>query len=181
MYHFVALFRKGRLNLVVLLVFLMSGLIGCKQSDSSATEKSDQTISSDSLQLNNIHFNDLNGNSIQLSDFEGKRVLLHFWATWCKPCIEEMPELERVRPLLEKENFQLLLVSEESAETIKAYEKKSNFDLEFLRYDGALSDLKIYALPATFVFNEKGEKVREISGKMNWDSEETITQLISLP
>ncbi|PZX48317.1 peroxiredoxin [Algoriphagus chordae] len=154
--------------------------MGCEQSTSSISTSAAEKVSSDRSSINSLLFKDLEGNTIAISDFKGKRVLLHFWATWCKPCLEELPDLEQVKPFLEKENYQLLLVSEESLEEIIEFQKKKGFDFQFVRYEGALSDLKIYALPATFILNEKGEKVMEMSGKMDWDSELTIKELTEL-
>lgn len=120
---------------------------------------------------------DLEGNEISLIDFKGKKVLLNFWATWCRPCVEEMPSLERLKQVLEKENYVLLLASEQSEKELREFKTKTNAKLNFIRYTGAFSELNIYALPTTFIFNEKGEKIAEITGASDWESPEIINKL----
>ncbi|MEO9512127.1 MAG: TlpA disulfide reductase family protein [Flavobacteriaceae bacterium] len=122
-------------------------------------------------------YEDLEGNQILLTNYKGKRILLNFWATWCKPCIEEMPALLRSKNILDKENYIFLLASDQSVEKIKAFKEKHNLDFNFIRFTGSLSQLRIYALPTTFIYNESGEKVDEISGAALWDSQQMIDKL----
>lgn len=162
------------------LVFGLFVLFGCKKSESSTEDIQDQETLTESTAVNTLTFKDLEGNQVQLDDFNGKKVILHYWATWCKPCIEELPALARVEPKLEDENYVLLLVSEHSVDEIQAFKEKKNFDFEYIRYEGALSELNIYALPTTIIYNEKGDKVEELSGRMDWDSEQLFNQLTAL-
>jgi thiol-disulfide isomerase/thioredoxin len=122
-------------------------------------------------------FVDLEGNPISLNDYKGKKILLNFWATWCRPCIEEMPSLERAMALLKEDNYVFLLATDESVETINNFKVQTNVKLNFIRYTGTLSQLKIYALPATFIYNEQGKEVTVIRGAAEWDSPEMIKKL----
>ncbi|WP_158974836.1 TlpA disulfide reductase family protein [Cellulophaga sp. L1A9] len=122
-------------------------------------------------------FVDLEGNPISLNDYKGKKILLNFWATWCRPCIEEMPSLERAMALLKEDNYVFLLATDESVETINNFKVQTNVKLNFIRYTGTLSQLKIYALPATFIYNEQGKEVTVIRGAAEWDSSEMIKKL----
>ena len=88
--------------------------------------------------------------------------------------------LVKAHETLEKNKFRVLLVSEESAEEITSYLKKKEIHLESVRYNGALSDLKIHALPATFVYNGNGEKIFHKSGRIDWDSQEEMQQILNL-
>ena len=120
---------------------------------------------------------DVAGNTFELSDYKGKRILLNYWATWCKPCIEEMPSMVEAQTLLEKENYIFLLASDQSMEKIKAFQEKKKFDLRFVKFNGSLASEEITALPATFIYNEKGEKVERIDGATEWNSPEIIQKL----
>lgn len=120
---------------------------------------------------------DLEGKEIFLADFQGKKLLINFWATWCRPCIEEMPSLMRLKEVLEEENYVVLLASEQSEKVIKDFTTQNGFTLNFVRYTGAFTDLNVYALPTTFIFNEQGVKIAEITGASDWDSLEMITKL----
>ncbi|WP_405268462.1 TlpA family protein disulfide reductase [Cellulophaga sp. Ld12] len=122
-------------------------------------------------------YTDLEGNPISLNDYKGKKILLNFWATWCRPCVEEMPSLERAMALLKEDNYVFLLATDESIETINNFKAHMNVKLNLIRYTGALSQLKIYALPATFIYNEQGKEVNVIRGAAEWDAPEMIKKL----
>lgn len=120
---------------------------------------------------------DLNGKEVQLSDFKGKRILVNYWATWCGPCIKEMPALARAEQILKENNYVFLLITDESIEEILTFKSSINNDFNFLKLNGSIESLGVYALPTTFVYNEKGEKIKEIVGAVIWDSNEMITSL----
>lgn len=165
---------KSKIFIVILMISI---LCSCKQKGESTVVPTN--IQSDSLktQFTKSLFVDLEGNHISLTDYKGKRILLNFWATWCRPCIEEMPALSRLKNILGKENYIFLLASDQSTEKIKAFREEHDFDFTFIRFTGSLPQLKIYALPTTFIYNESGEKIDEITGTATWDSQQTINKL----
>lgn len=122
-------------------------------------------------------FEDINGNPVELNDFKGKKVLLNFWATWCRPCIEEMPALLRAQEELATDNYVVLLASDQSMEKIKAFRDKKKFDFTYLKFNGALADMKVNALPATFIYNEEGMFRNRIDGATEWDSPKVLDKL----
>jgi thiol-disulfide isomerase/thioredoxin len=146
-------------------------VLGCKDSQNSKV----------SNMLNNLeNLVDLNEEPFDVSNLKGKKVLVNYWATWCAPCKKEMPDLLEAQEILSKENYVFLLVSDESKEQIQEFENKFRYDFTFLRSPESLSNIGIYAMPTTFVFNEKGKKVEEIIGATEWSSKEMITKLKEL-
>jgi peroxiredoxin len=122
-------------------------------------------------------FEDLEGNPIELSDYKGKRVLVNYWATWCRPCIEEMPDMEKAQTILEQDNYVFLFASDQSVKKIKAFEEARGFQLDFIKFNGMYAAENVSALPATFIYNEVGEQVFRFDGGLKWDSPEMIEKL----
>lgn len=122
-------------------------------------------------------YEDLEGNPIELSDFKGKKVVVNYWATWCRPCIEEMPSMLRAQELLTNDNYVFLLASDQSIEKIKEFKDKKKFEFTFLKFTGSLADMQINALPATFIYNEAGEFANRVDGITEWDSQEMLDKL----
>lgn len=117
----------------------------------------------------------------QLADFKGQHVLLNFWATWCAPCVEEMPALEKLHQRLRPHGFTVVAVSTDTAETettkIEAFLRKLNVTFPILRdADQAIS--KEYGardLPATFLLNPNGEVIAAAKGARDWASAQALS------
>ncbi|TLP81439.1 TlpA family protein disulfide reductase [Maribacter sp. ACAM166] len=122
-------------------------------------------------------YEDLEGNAVALSDYRGKRILLNYWATWCRPCIEEMPDLLKLQTVLEQENYVFLFASDQSVKKIQAFKTARGFDFKFIKYNGTYPEQQISALPVTLIYNEAGEQVSRFDGGMSWDTPEMIEQL----
>ena len=125
-------------------------------------------------------YTDLSDNPIKLSDYKGKKILLNFWASWCVPCIQEMPAMLKAQNILEKENYIFLLASDESIEKILRFKNKTQYNFNFIKFTGALAQQNIYVLTTTIIYNEKGEKIEKITGAVKWDSKEMIDKLKNL-
>lgn len=106
---------------------------------------------------------DLDGNPLSIEKFKGKVVLLDFWATWCKPCIVEMPNVKRIYDMYQKEGFEIIGISLDSKRTaLESYIKKN--DIKWPQFfDGAAwnneiaTKYKVRSIPATFLLDRKGK------------------------
>ncbi|MFL0061811.1 TlpA family protein disulfide reductase [Tenacibaculum maritimum] len=116
------------------------------------------------------NFTDLNGNAVFLKEYQGKKVLLCFWAAWCRTCLKEIKLLQENKEKLERNNCKVLLASNESIETITQFQKEHHIDFKFIRYRGNLADLEIHTLPTTIMYNEQNKQVQKIVGMLNLDS-----------
>ncbi len=161
----------------ILWVLLLGMFLGCKETAKKHTVDSVKVSEPESKIPSDVLFEDLEGHPVALADYTGKKVLLNYWATWCRPCIEEMPSLLRSQVLLEKENYVVLLASDQSVETIKKFKQVRGFDFKYLKFNGSLAEQQIDALPVTFIYNEAGEQVEKILGGVEWDAPETIEML----
>lgn len=130
----------------------------------------------ESFQLKTL-FVDLNNNPVDITQYKGKRIVLNYWATWCGPCIKEMPALKIAEDLLENHNYAFLLVSDETISKISDFKMNKKFDFNYLKSVKSIETLGIYSLPTSYIFDENGKKIETIVGTISWDSEEIIEKL----
>ncbi len=169
-----------RLRIGFLLV-MMAFVTGCRDLAKSQAITSENLPEQSQSVQQKASFEDLHGNPVSLTDFKGKRVVLNYWATWCRPCIEEMPDLVRAQELLKNENYVFLLASDQSLEKIQKFVDKRRFDLTFIRLKDAFAEKGVSALPTTFIYNGAGEQVLKIEGQTDWVSDEMIEKFKAVP
>lgn len=120
----------------------------------------------------------------QLSELiTGKYVLLNLWASWCAPCVQEMPSLQRLQESLGSEKFTVLPVSVEvgKPDKVAAFYRRlglSGLPLYLLdRKDDAVR-LKVLGLPTTILLDPQGDVVWRVAGDLNWDDAELRAKLL---
>ena len=115
-----------------------------------------------------------NGKPTSLADFRGRVVLLNFWATWCGPCVAEMPSLDRLEAALGGEDFVVVAVSEDRNPAVVEPFFSGHQIQHLAQYHdpgGALaSAFGIRGLPTSAVIDRKGNVVGRIEGPAEWDS-----------
>ena len=127
--------------------------------------------------------NDLNGKQRQLSDYRGKVVVLNFWATWCGPCVKEMPSLENLARRMSGEQFALLTVNfGEKPARIHSFLKKVGVSLPVL-LDPDMSASRNWVkkgLPTTYIIGPD-QKIRyRLLGDLQWDAPEVEQKIRKL-
>ncbi len=131
---------------------------------------------------------DLSDQVVRLSDFRGKVVFLNFWATWCKPCREEMPSMEVLHRTLEKEGLVVLAVSIDRVTTkqnIPPFVKSLNLGFPILVDSWGQTDkkYKLMGVPETYIIDEEGVLREKIIGPRDWtllDNLKVVTQLLKV-
>ena len=130
----------------------------------------------DSLQLK-TSFIDLYDNNLDLSEYKKGKIVISYWATWCAPCITEMPSMKRAEEILEEYGYTFLLVSDETVSKISSFKNEWSFDLNFLKSTKSFESLGVYAMPTSYIFDANGQLIETIVGAIEWDSEEMINKL----
>ncbi|MEP1033156.1 TlpA disulfide reductase family protein [Ekhidna sp.] len=126
--------------------------------------------------LSKIDLANLDGKSMESDQFQDKIIILNLWATWCSPCIKEMPDLMKMQNEL-TDDFVLLLASDEGSEKIQKFTQRRGFDLKFIQIQNSMESLGVYSLPTTFIIGKDGQLLETLVGTRKWDSPEQIEQL----
>ena len=118
---------------------------------------------------------DLDGNRLDFTDFSGQVLILNFWATWCAPCIAEMPSLTRLREATSDVDVVFACVTREPVATVREFLDKKSVDLPIYVLDGDVPKcFESRAIPATFVLDKKGTIVLRHFGAAAWDDEGVV-------
>jgi len=126
---------------------------------------------------------DLTGATKTLADYRGKVVLLNFWASWCPPCLREMPSMERLRVKMAGRPIEIVaLASAESADDVQPFLSRMKLGFPILLDpDGSNTKRwKVFALPTTFLLDAKGRVRYVLTGPTEWDEGEALQVLESM-
>jgi thiol-disulfide isomerase/thioredoxin len=139
-------------------------------------------IHKDLKTYDNVIFLDQNDQKINIKDFNGNLILLNFWATWCEPCKEEMPSLDRLQNNSKLNNIKIfpINISQESLKKINDFFK--DLDIEYLEpyYDAPTTlakTLSLRGVPTSILFNTEGKEFARIIGSIDFDNLEFIEWL----
>lgn len=128
-----------------------------------------------------IRFQDDNGKALGLEDFRGKVVLLNIWATWCAPCREEMPALDRLQSSLGGQGFEVVALSIDAGDNGLAAVKRfyAEMGIQHLRvyHDPSAKtgfQLGAVGVPTTLLLDRNGRELGRMSGAAEWDGAEAI-------
>ena len=127
--------------------------------------------------MSKIKLFNLQGEAVDLTKYKGRAIFLNFWATWCRPCVEEMPTIKKAIDSLKNKDIQFLFASDESTEEIESFEREHNFGFTYVKTNN-VEDLGIMGLPTTFIFNKVGEKIFSEMGYRKWDGKENLDILL---
>ncbi len=115
---------------------------------------------------------DINGKVVSLTDYRGKVVLINIWATWCPPCVEEMPSMEKLHQELKDESFKILAVSIDvlGAKAVIPFMKKHKLSFSALTdTKGAIKSLyQTTGVPESFIVDKNGIIAEKIIGQRDW-------------
>ena len=167
-----------RITTFLLLFFLTLGLAGCyhgSKPSSIGNPAPDFTVTD-------------SDRSVTLSQLRGKIVVLNFWATWCPPCVEEMPSLVQMQKMMLGKGVVVLAVSvDEDADAYHKFLKEHGVDLLTVRDPGQQDDKGVFAdvaarygtfkFPETYIIDRDGVIQRKFIGPIDWSQAEIVEYL----
>jgi thiol-disulfide isomerase/thioredoxin len=122
-----------------------------------------------------VNFTDIDGKPLTLADFRGRVVLLNFWATWCGPCVEEMPSLDRLQAKLGGDRFAIVAVSvdREGLSIVKPFLERlhvANLATYLDPRGASMRAFGVRGLPTSVIIDRDGKAVGRLEGMASWDS-----------
>ena len=127
-----------------------------------------------------ISWKNAENKKVTLKTFDGKVVLLNFWASWCQPCLRELPSINRLQAKLGGNMFTVVaLNTDRGGKTIAARFKRklklNNLNIYTDKINSVAKTLKIRVLPTTIIFDANGREVGKMEAAAEWDTEEALS------
>ena len=165
------------MRFLILFIFLISNVLA-----DDLPKIKNIVIHKDLKTYDNVIFLDQNDQKINIKDFNGNLILLNFWATWCEPCKEEMPSLDRLQNNSKLSNIKIfpINISQESLKKINDFFKDLNIEYLEPYYDAPTTLAKALSLrgvPTSILFNTEGKEFARIIGSIDFDNLEFIEWL----
>ena len=133
----------------------------------------------------NFSLPDLQGKTQRLTDYRGKVVFLNFWATWCKPCKEEMPSMQVLWDNLNNQDFMMLAVSMDRVTTTKdipSFVETLKLSFPILTDSWGQTDkrYKLMGVPETYIIDQNGVLREKVIGPRDWTRRESIETIVRM-
>ncbi len=155
-------------------VFIMT-FMGCKNESEIAPVPG----AAETTGLEKISLHTMNNDPIDLQQYKGKTVFINFWATWCKPCIKEMPSIQNAKETLNNKDIVFLFATNDDIESVTSFKEENPFDFNYVQVKN-LEDLNVQALPTTFIFAPDGTLQFSEAGFRKWDDKESLDLILKI-
>jgi thiol-disulfide isomerase/thioredoxin len=129
----------------------------------------------------NFQLKDINGNDYDFNSLRGKTIFLNFWATWCPPCIAEMPDIQDLYNQVNADVVFVMISRDNQFEKAKAFVDKKGFSFPIYQMNGQLPEMYFSkSIPTTFVISSDGNLVSKTTGMAKYDTESFKEFLLNL-
>ena len=165
------------MRFLILFIFLTTNVFA-----NDVSEIKNIVIHKDLKVYDNVIFLDKNDKETNIKEFNGNLLLLNFWATWCEPCKEEMPSLDRLQNNSELNNIKIFAIniSKESLKKINDFFQELNIKHLEPYFDAPITlakTLSLRGVPTSILFNKEGKEFSRIIGSIDFDNLEFIEWL----
>ena len=129
-----------------------------------------------------VIFEDSEGRQINLKDYQGNLIIINFWATWCAPCKEEMPSLDKLSQNKKFRNLEILAVNMERVNVLKVKKFFNDLNIKnlpffFDRDFSFVKEFKLRGVPTTILINKNNEEFARIIGSFDFEDKQFIKWL----
>ncbi len=120
------------------------------------------------IDLDNLPLTTLDGQPFELRNMQGQPILVTFWATWCRPCLDELEDLSQTLTALPDSFITIVAISDEQLPVIKQFAAENGYPFLFIKVHKQLARLGIYSIPSTYLLDEKGRLKYSVTGSATW-------------
>jgi len=164
--------KSGSVKQIVFLIVLVAAVVLFVVGFIAKDKKSAAKIITTGDKALEFRLPDMNGQLVNLSDLRGKIVLLHFWATWCPPCVEEIPTLAYLNQELAGRDFAMMTISvdEGGAKAVESFLKQKELNIPVLLDPDRITATRYgtFKFPETYILDRDGVVRYKIIGPSNW-------------
>ena len=170
--------KDGLLGLLIIVALILLVLRFQKMSNPQQEINFNQLKPKEGYLAPKFTLRNLRGNLEGLDDHAGKVIVVNFWATWCAPCVKEMPSFETLYRRFRSQGLTVLAVSLDKDRSAKVQEFVDKYKLSFpvlLDTEGVAEKLyPSFTIPFTYVIDKQGRVAARIDGAKDWESPETF-------
>jgi peroxiredoxin len=175
--------KSSRTQVAFLVILILLVALGAGTALLSRTKSTGPKIIAAGDQAPEFRLRSIDGKTVSLADHRGKVVLVHFWATWCPPCVEEIPTLERFSQQIFGTDIEVLAISvDDSADVLKTFLDKNRVHFPVLLDPGRATAGSYGTLkfPETYIVGRDGVVRYKVIGPKDWSVRENVETVRSL-
>ncbi len=168
-----------KFGFVTLIPFLVISIFTACSSDASEPKEVSKVERQKIENSLGIELKNLEGKTVSLDDYYGKVVLVNFWATWCLPCLQEMPDLVKLRENYKDKNFEIIGIVVNSPEAHvkrKVSDLKISYPILFGNEETAQKFGGFSVIPKTYILNQTGQIVEDLTGMQSYSAFEAVVK-----
>ncbi|WP_053228221.1 TlpA family protein disulfide reductase [Spirochaeta cellobiosiphila] len=178
--------KINKVLVFILLALPLGGIWAEENSINNQLSSLGFDLPTENFKVPQFQLEDLQGTMKPISTYEGKVVLLNFWATWCPPCREEMPSMQKLYNEWSGKGFEIVAINlSEKKDTVQSFLTDNAYTYPVLMdYDGAIGSqwFGVTGIPTTFVLDKNGMVRGRLVGTRDWnqkDVKDLLAQLIA--
>lgn len=163
--------------------FLQRGVLATGLMNPDTEKPKEVSVSEPAITADfNFNLIDSKGTRVTMQGFEGKTIFMNLWATWCPPCIAEMPGINTLYNATLNDDIAFIMLSQdEDFETAKKFISRKGFDFEIYQVQGRFpTQYQKGSIPTTFIINSKGEIVLTHEGMADYGSDDFKNYLMGV-
>ncbi len=165
--------------LFIILIFLLSITKNEDEKSFIKGEMEKFVFSNNKTEDRSIFWFDINNKRIDLTDLNGKVVLVNFWASWCAPCIEELPSINKLSKKIDQSKFESVIINIDKVNKEKSVRIYESLRLDNLKYfydanNHLVSYLKVDVIPTTIIYSKNGKELGRLIGEAEWSSSDAV-------